>query len=109
MATAQPKERIVPLTDRARAEFEKLLAKSKDDNVFPYRSIKKSWATVCRTASVKGFWLRWLRDEAENRWREAGMHPLDIAYLMARQSAHHDDLQQPASRRDAGADGRCEL
>jgi len=35
MATAQPKERIVPLTDRARAEFEKLLAKSEDDNVFP--------------------------------------------------------------------------
>src|SRR5215467_595788 len=26
----------VPLTDRARAEFEKLLAKSEDDNVFPY-------------------------------------------------------------------------
>ena len=76
MATAQPKERIVPLTDRARAEFEKLLAKSEDDNVFPYRSVKKSWATVCRTASVKGFWLRWLRDEAENRCREAGMHPL---------------------------------
>jgi integrase len=86
MATAQPKERIIPLTDRARAEFEKLLAKSKDDNVFPYRSVKKSWATVCRVAGVKGFWLRWLRDEAENRWREAGMHPLDIAYLMGHAS-----------------------
>src|SRR5262245_9018834 len=86
MATAQPKERVVPLTDRARAEFEKLLAKSEDDNVFPYRSVKKSWATVCRTAGVKGFWLRWLRDEAENRWREAGMHPLDIAYLMGHAS-----------------------
>jgi len=86
MATAQPKGRIVPLTDRARAEFEKLLAKSEDDNVFPYRSVKKSWATVCRTAGVKGFWLRWLRDEAENRWREAGMHSLDIAYLMGHAS-----------------------
>jgi integrase len=86
MATAQPKERIVPLTDRAKAEFEKLLAKSEDDNVFPYRSVKKSWATVCRTAGVKGFWLRWLRDEAENHWREAGMHPLDMAYLMGQAS-----------------------
>jgi integrase len=33
MATAQPEEMIVPLTDRARAEFEKLLAKSEDDYV----------------------------------------------------------------------------
>ena len=84
--TAQPNTRIIPLTDRARAEFEKLLAKSKDDNVFPYMSIKKSWATVCRTAGVRGVWFRWLRDEAENRWREAGMHPLDIAYLMGHAS-----------------------
>jgi hypothetical protein len=30
--------------------------------------------------------LRWLRDEAENRWREAGMPPLDIAYLMGHAS-----------------------
>ena len=84
--TAQPKTRIIPLTGRARAEFEKLLALSKDDNVFPYKSIKKSWASVCRTAGVQGLWFRWLRDEAENRWREAGMHPLDIAYLMGHAS-----------------------
>jgi hypothetical protein len=71
---------------RSTAEFEKLLALSKDDNVFPYKSIKKSWASVCRTAGVKGLWFRWLRDEAENRWREAGMHPLDIAYLMGHAS-----------------------
>jgi len=68
MATAQPKLRTIPLTDRARTEFEKLLAKSKDEYVFPYRSIKKAWATVCKEAKVKGFWFRWLRDEAENRW-----------------------------------------
>jgi hypothetical protein len=30
--------------------------------------------------------LRWLRDEAENRWREAGIHRLDIAYLMGHAS-----------------------
>jgi integrase len=75
-----------PLTGRARAEFEKHLALSKDDNVFPYKSIKKSWASVCRTARVQGLWFRWLRDEAENRWREAGMHLLDIAYLMGHAS-----------------------
>jgi hypothetical protein len=74
------------LWTRARAEFEKLLARSKDDNVFPYMSIKKAWASVCRTAGVQGLWFRWLRDEAENRWREAGMHPLDIAYLMEHSS-----------------------
>jgi integrase len=84
--TAQPKTRIIPLTSRARAEFEKLLALSKDDNVFPYKSIKRAWASVCRTAGVQGLWFRWLRDEAENRWREAGMHPLDIAYLMSHAS-----------------------
>jgi integrase len=43
---AQPKTRIIPLTDRASAEFEKLLALPKDDNVFPYKSIKKAWASV---------------------------------------------------------------
>ena len=86
MATAQPKERIVPLTDRARAEFEKLLAESEDDYVFPYRSVKKAWATVGEAAGVEGFWFRWLRDEAENRWREVGMHPLDIAYRMGHAS-----------------------
>src|SRR5262245_28429296 len=84
--TAQPKTRIIPLTGRARAEFEKLLALSKDDNVFPYKSIKKAWASICRAAGVQGLWFRWLRDEAENRWREAGLHALDIAYLMGHES-----------------------
>jgi integrase len=59
---------------------------SKGDNVYPHKSIKKAWASVCKTAKVKGFWFRWLRDKAENRWREAGMHPLDIAYLMGHAS-----------------------
>jgi integrase len=95
MATAQPKERIVPLTDRARAEFEKLLAQSEDHNVFPYRSVEKSWSTVCKAAGVKGVWLRWLRDEAENHWREAGMHPLDIAYLMGHASPRTTMIYNP--------------
>src|SRR5262249_46720578 len=72
----QPRVRIVPLTDRARAEFEKLLSgctANEDDRIFPYHSIKKSWFSCCERAGVKDFWLRWLRDEAASRWAEAGI------------------------------------
>jgi integrase len=85
-SSAQPKGRDLPLTDQARIEFEKLTANARDEYILPYRSIKKSWDTVCEAAGIQGFWFRWLRDEAENRWRGAGMHPLDIAYLMGHSS-----------------------
>ena len=47
---------------------------------------QESFGNLCEDAGVEGFWFRWLRDEAENRWREAGMNPLDIAYLMGHAS-----------------------
>jgi Family of unknown function (DUF6010) len=53
---------------------------SKGDNVYPHRSIKKAWASVCKTAKVKGFRFRWLRDEAKYRWREAGLGKWDFAF-----------------------------
>ena len=91
--SAQPKKRAVPLTERARAEFERLLAQAEGEQIYPYGDIKKSWERARELAAketndpeLAGFWLRWCRDEAENRWREAGMHPLDIAYLMGHSS-----------------------
>lgn len=58
--SAQPRERIVPLTDRARAEFEGLVADAiarSDEKVFAFKSIRKAWTTVCERAEVKDFWL----------------------------------------------------
>lgn len=46
----------------------------------------EGWMGFSIGTGVQGLWFRWLRDEAENRWREAGMHPLDIAYLMGHAS-----------------------
>jgi integrase len=87
--SSQPKTRIVPLSDRARAEFEKLHAEAITqgrERIFPYRSIKHAWATVLETAEVPEFWLRWLRDEAASRWAEVGMDEFTIAKLLGHSS-----------------------
>src|SRR5262245_16520082 len=62
------------------------MIRASDHKVSPYMSIKKAWASVWTSAGVRGFWFRWLQDEAENRWRESGMHPLDIALLIGHAS-----------------------
>lgn len=83
--SAQPRERIVPITIRARAVFERLQAEAlaaKRERLYPYRDIKKGWATVARAAGVAGFWLRWCRDEAASRWTEAGIDPFTVARLL---------------------------
>ncbi|MGH9752678.1 MAG: tyrosine-type recombinase/integrase [Blastocatellia bacterium] len=82
----QVKERTIPLTNRARLEFEKLLAATAEDRIFPYDSIKKAWETVCTTAGIEEFWYRWLRDEAASRWAEAGLDAFTIAQLLGHSS-----------------------
>src|SRR5262249_49526347 len=90
---AQPKKRAVPLTERGRAGFERVLAQGEGGRIYPYGDIQKTWerspgltGKETNDPELAGFWLRWCRDEAENRWREAGMHPLDIAFLMGHSS-----------------------
>lgn len=82
----EQKERAIPLTARARAEFERLLAAAAADRIFPYASIKKAWARVCERALVEEFWYRWLRDEAASRWAEAGLDAFTIAQLLGHSS-----------------------
>ena len=82
----QPKNRIIPLTERAWAEFEHLMRETPGDFVFPYRSIKNSWATVLKTAGVENFWFRWLRDEAASRWNDVGLDQFTIAKLLGHAS-----------------------
>lgn len=82
----QPKERPIPLTARARAEFERLASQAKGERIFTYDSIKKAWETVCVAAKIEEFWYRWLRDEAASRWADAGLDPFTIAQLLGHSS-----------------------
>ena len=86
---AQPRERIVPLSDRARIEFERLQAAAfieGRERLYPYRCIKKGYAAVCAEAGVADFWLRWCRDEASSRWNDMGIDPFTIAKLLGHAS-----------------------
>lgn len=86
--------RLIPLTARAREVFERFLQTERRAGfVFPYQEIKhKVWKAVRDEAAqdepnCKGFWFRWLRDEAENRWIEKGMHSFDVMLLMGHSRA----------------------
>jgi len=74
--------RVVPMTARSVPYFRRLVNKAKGARIFPYGSLKSAWGTIRHEAGLDGFWLRWLRDTAQNRWKEQGMHPEDIATLM---------------------------
>jgi site-specific recombinase XerD len=92
-------KRIVPMTARSEPYFRRLVGEAKADRIFPYDSIRTSWHKLTDKAGVKGLWLRWLRDTAQNRWKEQGMHPEDIATLMG----HSVALNQVYNRVDLNA------
>jgi integrase len=83
--SAQPKRRIIPITDRALPHYQALMA-TEGEKLYPYGSLKKVWATICKEANVEGIWLRWLLDTAKYRWELAGLGPFEIALLMGHSS-----------------------
>jgi len=85
--SAQPKTRIVPISDRA-LPYYKALLKLPGDKVYPRDSIRGAWKTLTEEVGLAGFWLRWLRDTAKHRWELAGFGPFEIALLMGHSSPH---------------------
>lgn len=83
--SAQPKRRIVPISDRALPHYQALMA-TEGDKLYPYDSLKKVWINLCEEAGIPGFWLRWLRDTAKHRWELAGFGPFEIALMMGHSS-----------------------
>lgn len=83
--SAQPKLRIVPISDRAAPHYQALMA-TEGEKLFPFSTLKKVWYAVRREAGLDGFWLRWLRDTAKHRWEVAGFGPFEIALMLGHSS-----------------------
>lgn len=99
--SSSPKERIVPISDRALPYYQKLMA-TDGEKLFPFGSVKKGWATKTASVGLSGFWLRWLRDTAKQRWEAAGLGPFEIAYLLGNSvqviTKHYNALFQARAR-----------
>src|SRR5262249_10746424 len=83
--SSQPKERIVPISERAFPHYQTLMATT-GEKLFPFGSIKKVWYAVRREGGLEHFWLRWLRDTAKHRWELMGFGPFEIALMLGHSS-----------------------
>jgi integrase len=82
------RERIAPLSDRAKAELELIREFTSGERPFPFSSIKRSFATACRIAGIQDLQFRDLRRTAITRWLQQGT-PLAFAGKLA----GHSQLQ----------------
>ena len=62
------RERIAPLSQRAKNELEKLKAITTGENPFPFVDIKRSFATAKRLAKIDDLHFHDLRRTAITRW-----------------------------------------
>jgi len=76
--TKTERERLAPLSERARIELEKLKEISPGENPFPYKDIKRSFATAKRLAGIEDLHFHDLRRTAITRWIQQGT-PLALA------------------------------
>ena len=76
--TKTERERLVPLSQRARNELEKLQKVSSSEKPFPFKDIKRSFATAKRIAGIVDFHFHDLRRTAITRWIQQGT-PLTLA------------------------------
>ncbi len=76
--TKTERERLAPLSDRARLELEKLKEISSGENPFPLKDIKRSFATAKKLAKIKDLHFHDLRRTAITRWIQQGT-PLALA------------------------------
>ncbi len=76
--TKTERERLAPLSERARIELEKLKEISTGENPFPLKDIKRSFATAKKLAKIDDLHFHDLRRTAITRWIQQGT-PLALA------------------------------
>ena len=86
--TKTERERIAPLSDRAKDELEKLKSITKGENPFPFVDIKRSFATAKRLAKIDDLHFHDLRRTAITRWLQQG-----TSLAFAGKFAGHSQLQ----------------
>lgn len=86
--TKTERERLVPLSQRAKTELEKLKEISSSEKPFPFADIKRSFATAKRIAGIEDLHFHDLRRTAITRWMQQGT-PLAFAGKFA----GHSQLQ----------------
>lgn len=86
--TKTERERIAPLSERAKTELESLREISKGENPFPFTDIKRSFATAKRLAGIDDLHFHDLRRTAITRWIQQG-----VSLAFAGKFAGHSQLQ----------------
>jgi integrase len=86
--TKTERERIAPLSQRAKDELEKLREISVGENLFPFTNIKRSFATAKRLAKIDDLHFHDLRRTAITRWIQQG-----TSLAFAGKFAGHSQLQ----------------
>lgn len=86
--TKTERERMVPLSERAKEELEKIKTISTGECPFPFTNIKRSFATAKRLAGIEDLHFHDLRRTAITRWMQRGT-PLSFAGKFA----GHSQLQ----------------
>ena len=86
--TKTERERIAPLSQRAKVELEKLRKITKGENPFPFMDIKRSFATAKRLAGIDDLHFHDLRRTAITRWIQQG-----TSLAFAGKFAGHSQLQ----------------
>lgn len=86
--TKTERQRIAPLSQRAKDELEKLEEISTDERPFPFTDIKRSFATAKRVAKIEDLHFHDLRRTCITRWIQQGT-PLAFAGKFA----GHSQLQ----------------
>ncbi len=76
--TKTERTRLAPLSERARTELEKVRKFSTGANPFPFKEIKRSFATAKRIAGIEDLHFHDLRRTAITRWIQQGT-PLALA------------------------------
>lgn len=80
--TKTERERLVPLTDRARVELDRIKEYATGEKLFPFSDFKRSWATAKRLAGIEDLHFHDLRRTAITRWIQQG-NPIALAGKIA--------------------------